>query len=189
MSSNNATDNPQAGAGRPLPKKEADTFRNVVKHYEMKQYKKAIKQADSILKKFPKHGETLAMKGLTLNYMNKRDEAHALVKQGLMNDMRYVSIVTSTDFNDLRSNPYWVSILTHFFSLPFPRYLFSAGRTFVGTSTACCIDPTTITTKPSKPTNRPCALTRKICRFFEISPCFRFRCGIWRALLSRETLS
>lgn len=83
-----ASDNPQAGAGRPLPKKEADLFKNVVKHYEMKQYKKAIKQADTILKKFPNHGETLAMKGLTLNYMSKRDEAHALVKQGLTMDMR-----------------------------------------------------------------------------------------------------
>jgi peptide alpha-N-acetyltransferase len=85
-----ASDNRQAGQGRPLPKKEADIFKNVVKHYEMKQYKKAIKQADIILKKFPNHGETLAMKGLTLNYMNKKEEAHALVKQGLMNDMRYV---------------------------------------------------------------------------------------------------
>ena len=80
--------NPQAGAGRPLPKKEADAFKSVVKHYEMKQYKKAIKQADNILRKFPNHGETLAMKGLTLNYMSKRDEAHELVKLGLRNDMR-----------------------------------------------------------------------------------------------------
>ena len=86
--SSSASDNPQAGAGRPLPKKEADLFKNVVKHYEMKQYKKAVKQADTILKKFPNHGETLAMKGLTLNYMSKREEAHALVKQGLMMDMR-----------------------------------------------------------------------------------------------------
>lgn len=85
-----ASDNPQAGAGRPLPKREADIFKNVVKYYEMKQYKKAIKQADTILKKFPKHGETLAMKGLTLSYMSKREEAHALVKEGLMNDMRCV---------------------------------------------------------------------------------------------------
>ena len=83
-----SNDNPQAGAGRPLPKKEADLFKNVVKHYEMKQYKKAIKQADTILKKYPNHGETLAMKGLTLNYMSKREEAHALVKQGLTMDMR-----------------------------------------------------------------------------------------------------
>ena len=82
--------NPQAGQGRPLPKKESDLFKNVVKHYEQKQYKKAVKQADTILKRFPNHGETLAMKGLVLNYMAKKDEAHALVKEGLMNDMKYV---------------------------------------------------------------------------------------------------
>lgn len=81
-------DNPQAGQGRPLPKKENDLFKNVVKHYEQKQYKKAIKQADSILKKYPDHGETLCMKGLVLNNMEKKEEAHALVKQGLMHDMR-----------------------------------------------------------------------------------------------------
>lgn len=91
-----ATDsNPQSGAGRPLPKKEADLFKNVVKHYESKQYKKAIKQADTILKKFPNHGETLAMKGLTLNNMSKRDEAHELVKLGLRNDMRCVATVAT----------------------------------------------------------------------------------------------
>ena len=87
---NTNTNNPQNGAGRPLPKKEADQFKHLVKQYEMKQYKKAIKHADTILKKFPKHGETLAMKGLTYNYMSghSRDEAHALVKEGLKHDMR-----------------------------------------------------------------------------------------------------
>ena len=87
MSANN-DNNPQAGQGRPLPKKESDLFKNVVKHYEMKQYKKAVKQADTILKRFPNHGETLAMKGLILNCLSKREEAHALVREGLKNDMR-----------------------------------------------------------------------------------------------------
>mmetsp|Transcript_20010 Transcript_20010/g.29024 ORF Transcript_20010/g.29024 Transcript_20010/m.29024 type:complete len:901 (+) Transcript_20010:308-3010(+) len=84
----NSPNDPQAGQGRPLPKKEADLFKSVVKHYECKQYKKVIKSADTILKRFPNHGETLCMKGLTLNSMSKREEAHALVKQGLMKDMR-----------------------------------------------------------------------------------------------------
>lgn len=86
MSSQQA--NPQAGKGQPLPKKEGDLFKNLVKHYEAKQYKKAMKQADQILKKYPKHGETLAMKGLTLYYFStdKHEEAHSLVKQGLTND-------------------------------------------------------------------------------------------------------
>jgi len=47
---------------QPLPSKETALFRQVVKLYESKQYKKAIKAADQILKKFPDHGETLAMK-------------------------------------------------------------------------------------------------------------------------------
>jgi len=82
--------NPQAGQGQALPKKEADLFKNLVKHYEAKQYKKAMKQADLILKKFSKHGETLAMKGLTMYYFStdKHEEAHNLVKEGLRNDFR-----------------------------------------------------------------------------------------------------
>jgi hypothetical protein len=87
---NDPKTNPQNGRGQPLPKKEYDMFKNVVKQYEHKQYKKAVKLADTILKKFPNHGETLAMKGLSLNYLSKREEAHSLVKLGLTNDMKYV---------------------------------------------------------------------------------------------------
>jgi len=92
-------ENPQAGQGRPLPKREQDLFKSVVKHYETKQYKKGTKAADSILKKYPKHGETLCMKGLILNMTSAaaaaggteggtKKDAVAMVKLGLMNDMR-----------------------------------------------------------------------------------------------------
>ena len=92
-SSTSNNDNPQAGQGRPLPKKEGDLFKALVKQYESKQYKKAIKAADTILKKFPNHGETLAMKGLTVYYSSsdRKEEAHQFVKLGLRNDMRYVT--------------------------------------------------------------------------------------------------
>jgi N-alpha-acetyltransferase 15/16, NatA auxiliary subunit len=82
------------------------------KSYETKQYKKGLKAADSILKKFPEHGgmlkdmfwfyyylillyslvtslyvpfhvETLSMKGLTLNCMDRKSEAYELVRRGL----------------------------------------------------------------------------------------------------------
>jgi tetratricopeptide (TPR) repeat protein len=43
--------------------------------------------SDQILKKFPDHGETLAMRGLTLNCLKKKEEAHEYVKRGLRNDM------------------------------------------------------------------------------------------------------
>ncbi len=92
MSSQDNSNNPQAGQNRPLPRKDQDIFRQLVRQYETKQYKKGLKSAESILKKFPRHGETLCMKGLIINCMGKgkeqRDEAISLVKMGLMNDMR-----------------------------------------------------------------------------------------------------
>lgn len=55
---------------------------------QSKAYKKGVKAADTILKKFPEHGETLAMKGLLLNCMEKKEEAYELVKRGVKNDIR-----------------------------------------------------------------------------------------------------
>ncbi|XP_030488392.2 N-terminal acetyltransferase A complex auxiliary subunit NAA15 [Cannabis sativa] len=74
--------------GASLPPKEANLFKLIVKSYETKQYKKGLKAADSILKKFPDHGETLSMKGLTLNCMDRKSEAYELVRQGLKNDLK-----------------------------------------------------------------------------------------------------
>jgi len=47
---------------QPLGSKDSASFRQLVKLYEAKQHKKAIKTADQILKKNPNHGDTLAMK-------------------------------------------------------------------------------------------------------------------------------
>ncbi|XP_028756144.1 N-terminal acetyltransferase A complex auxiliary subunit NAA15 [Neltuma alba] len=74
--------------GASLPPKEANLFKLIVKSYETKQYKKGLKAADSILKRFPHHGETLSMKGLTLNCMDRKSEAYELVRQGLKNDLK-----------------------------------------------------------------------------------------------------
>jgi tetratricopeptide (TPR) repeat protein len=72
-----------------LPSKEKSLFNTLVRHYETKQYKKAIKAADQILKKAPDHGETLAMKGLTLSCIDgRKEEAYDLVRLGLKKDMR-----------------------------------------------------------------------------------------------------
>ncbi|CAK7356638.1 unnamed protein product [Dovyalis caffra] len=74
--------------GASLPPKEANLFKLIVKSYESKQYKKGLKAADAILKKFPEHGETLSMKGLTLNCMDRKSEAYELVRLGLKNDLK-----------------------------------------------------------------------------------------------------
>lgn len=71
-----------------LPRKEAELFKNLVACYETKQYKKGLKVADSILKKYPSNGETLAMKGIIVNCMGKKNEALELVRSGLRNDVK-----------------------------------------------------------------------------------------------------
>ncbi|XP_059614003.1 N-alpha-acetyltransferase 15, NatA auxiliary subunit [Phlebotomus argentipes] len=74
----------------PLPPKESALFRKILKCYEMKQYKNGLKLAKQILSnpKFQEHGETLAMKGLTLNCLGRKEEAYDHVRRGLRNDLR-----------------------------------------------------------------------------------------------------
>ncbi|CAE7579771.1 NAA15 [Symbiodinium sp. CCMP2456] len=73
---------------QPLPAKDQAVFRSIVKFYETKQYKKGLKAADSILKKHPDHGETLCMKGLTVSYLDRKEEAYELVRKGLKCDLK-----------------------------------------------------------------------------------------------------
>ncbi|CDJ65297.1 N-terminal acetyltransferase complex subunit NARG1, putative [Eimeria necatrix] len=74
---------------RALPSKEQSVFKHMMWLYEQKHNKKAIKQADLILKKFPEHGETLSMKGLILSNMGaeKKQEAYDYAKRGLKADI------------------------------------------------------------------------------------------------------
>jgi hypothetical protein len=41
-----------------------------------------------VLKKFPEHGETLAMKGLTLNCLSRKEDAYRLVREGLKHNLK-----------------------------------------------------------------------------------------------------
>lgn len=72
---------------RQLPTKEASNFRAALKLYESKQYKKAVKTADGILKKHPDHGETMSVKGLSLCGLNKKEEGFDLIRKGLAKDI------------------------------------------------------------------------------------------------------
>ncbi|KAG8747710.1 hypothetical protein FRC10_011837 [Ceratobasidium sp. 414] len=85
-----------------LASKEQALFKELLSLYETRQYKKAVKTADTILKKVPTHGgalfpmrrpgvlisvgwtETMCMKGLVLTNMpGKREEGVELVRKGL----------------------------------------------------------------------------------------------------------
>ncbi|KAJ5133644.1 N-terminal acetyltransferase A complex subunit n.t1.c1 [Penicillium atrosanguineum] len=73
---------------QPLNSKDQSLFRQVVRNFELKQYKKGIKTADQVLKKNPKHGDTQAMKALIMSHMNQLEEAFVLAKEALRNDMK-----------------------------------------------------------------------------------------------------
>ncbi|KIH92486.1 peptide alpha-N-acetyltransferase [Sporothrix brasiliensis 5110] len=73
---------------QPLSTRDANLFRQVIRNYEEKQYKRGLKAADQILKKNPRHGDTMAMKALILNGQGKTDEAFALGKEALTVDMK-----------------------------------------------------------------------------------------------------
>lgn len=73
----------------PLPPKQNGIFKKILKCYDHKQYKMGLKLAKQILSnpETANHGETLAMKGLILNCMGKKDEALEYVRKGLRNDL------------------------------------------------------------------------------------------------------
>lgn len=75
-------------SSQPLPNQEANLFKKILKSYEQKQYKKSLQYVKEILKKIPDHGETLSMKGLILNYCNKKSEAYECAQKGLRNDVK-----------------------------------------------------------------------------------------------------
>lgn len=73
----------------PLPPKQNGIFKKILKCYDYKQYKIGLKLAKQILSnpETANHGETLAMKGLILSCMGKKDEAYEYVRKGLRNDL------------------------------------------------------------------------------------------------------
>jgi len=73
---------------QPLSTREANLFRTVIRHYEDKQYKRGLKAAEQVLKKNPKHADTMSMKALIMNAQGKTEEAFALAKEALTIDMK-----------------------------------------------------------------------------------------------------
>ena len=162
-----------------LPPKENALFKSIVKHYETKQYKKGMKVADIVLKKFPDHGETLAMKGLIMNCLERKTEAYDLVRRGIRQDMN--------------SHVCW-----HVFGL-----LYRSGERRVHTDhaatpssllqraplTASSLRPsrvqTATTCRLSNRTATRCARTQTTFRSCEICRCCRSKCATWRASCTR----
>lgn len=79
-----------ASSNQKLSQKENGIFKKIVRCYECKQYKNGLKFSRQILSnpRFSEHGETLAMKGLILNCLGRKEEAYEHVKKGLKNDIK-----------------------------------------------------------------------------------------------------
>jgi peptide alpha-N-acetyltransferase len=71
---------------RVLAAKEAANFRSALKLYESKQYKKALKTVELVLKKNSDYGEGLGLKGLLLYHLGKKDEGNDYIERGVKND-------------------------------------------------------------------------------------------------------
>ncbi|EXJ77388.1 acetyltransferase [Capronia epimyces CBS 606.96] len=77
-----------AQAQQQLSHKDGALFRQVVRHFENKQYKKGLKAAEQILRKNPNHADTQAMKALIIGSQGQTEEAFALAKIALNNNMK-----------------------------------------------------------------------------------------------------
>lgn len=77
-----------SGLAQPLQQKEKKLFDQLSKQFDNREYAAVLQTADTILAAVPDHGETIAMKGLTLHTMEKKAEGIALVKEGVAKAMR-----------------------------------------------------------------------------------------------------
>lgn len=69
-----------------LSSKDQSNFRDALRLYEAKQYKKSLKLCEQILKKNPGHGETLSVRGLMRYHLNQKEEGVEDLKNGLAAD-------------------------------------------------------------------------------------------------------
>ncbi|KAJ3259846.1 hypothetical protein HK103_001737 [Boothiomyces macroporosus] len=113
-----------SAAKRELPLKEQQLFKTVIKHYESKEYKKGIKVTEQILKKIPEHGETLAMKGLFCSHLDRKEEAHELIKKGIRLDISSPIVWHEASQKLLESKPQlkvnWLGYAVSFYLLGEP---------------------------------------------------------------------
>ncbi|EFP85005.2 uncharacterized protein PGTG_11174 [Puccinia graminis f. sp. tritici CRL 75-36-700-3] len=89
----------------PLNLKDQAVFKQILHLYELKQYSAALQHCDTLLEKYPGHGETTAMAGLLNHSMNNKAQGYSLVKAGMKADLKshivwhVYGIITRADRN------------------------------------------------------------------------------------------
>ncbi|RNF06493.1 putative N-acetyltransferase subunit Nat1 [Trypanosoma conorhini] len=66
-----------------LPPAQQKQFEKLGRELDAREYAKALRSAEAILAVIPSHADTIAMKGLTLHYLDRRAEGHAAIKEAI----------------------------------------------------------------------------------------------------------
>lgn len=72
-----------AAAPATLPQAQQRIFDKMGREFDNRDYTKALRSADSILSIVPDHADTVAMKGLTLHSMDRKEEGYELIKKAI----------------------------------------------------------------------------------------------------------
>ncbi|MBW0482768.1 hypothetical protein O181_022483 [Austropuccinia psidii MF-1] len=72
----------------PLEIQDQTIFKQILHLYEAKSYALALKHCDTLLAKYPGHGETTAMAGLLQHSLNNKAQGYTLVKAGMKADLK-----------------------------------------------------------------------------------------------------
>ncbi|KEG08467.1 putative N-acetyltransferase subunit Nat1 [Trypanosoma grayi] len=67
----------------PLPQAQQRVFDKLGREFDAREYKKALRSADSILAVVPDHADTIAMKGLTLHNLDRKEEGLNTIKEAI----------------------------------------------------------------------------------------------------------
>ncbi|EKF99071.1 N-acetyltransferase subunit Nat1, putative [Trypanosoma cruzi] len=66
-----------------LPPAQQKIFEKLGCEFDAREYAKALRCADAILAVIPSHADTIAMRGLTLHHLDRREEGHLAIKEAI----------------------------------------------------------------------------------------------------------
>ncbi|CBH15603.1 N-acetyltransferase subunit Nat1, putative [Trypanosoma brucei gambiense DAL972] len=66
-----------------LPLQQQRLFDKLARDFDAREYAKGLRTADSILSVVPNHADTLALKGLTLHHMGRKEEGREIIESAL----------------------------------------------------------------------------------------------------------
>lgn len=73
-----------ASGVQPLPAAQQRSFDRMGHEFDNREYSKALRTADSILSICPEHAATLAMKGVTMHHLDRKEEGYEAIRAAIL---------------------------------------------------------------------------------------------------------